>query len=160
MQVIAQLKGLDDERFTKIYESLAQNGFGPLDSEVAKALKFRPHAVKKLPMQQRARRAKIILLNSGNAELCYELFGGYLMRHHKELITTFLDETGVDHEDGMIENTDNAIPQGDKVAAAVAKLDENHDSGDVTLYLSLAAEQWPGVSEVESVWKLRPDAPD
>ncbi len=160
MQVIAQLKSLDDERFTAIYESLAQEGFGPLDGEVAKALKFRPHAVKRLPMVQRARRAKSILIQAGNAELAYELFGGYLMKLHKELITTFLDETGVPHEDGMLENVESSKPEGDKVSAAVAKLDEQFEPGDVTLYLALCAEQWPAVPEIETAWKLRPDAPD
>jgi hypothetical protein len=159
MQVIAQLKGLDEERFTIIYESLAEGGYGPLDGEVARALKFRPHTVRKLPMQQRARRARMILLNAGNAELCYELFGGYLMKHRKELVTSFLDETGVPHEEGMIQNVEDAKPEGAKVNDAVAKLDAEFDPGDVTLYLSLCAEQWPNVPEIEAAWKLRPDAP-
>ena len=159
MQVIAQLKGLDEARFTTIYESLAQDGYGPLDGEVARALKFRPHAVRKLPMQQRARRARMILINAGNAELCYELFGGYLMKHRKELVTTFLDETGVPHEDGMIQNIEEAKPDGEKINAAVSRCDAEFDSGDVTLYLSLCAEQWPNVPEIEAAWKLRPDAP-
>jgi len=159
MQVIAQLKGLDEERFTTIYEALAQDGYGPLDGEVARALKFRPHAVKKLPMKQRARRARTILLNAGNAELCYELFGGYLMKHRKELITTFLDETGVPHEEGMVQNLEEAKPDGGKVNDAVAKLDGEFDPADVTLYLSLCAEQWPNVPEIESAWRLRADAP-
>ncbi len=159
MQVIAQLKGLEEERFRAIYESLAQDGYGPLDSEVAKALKFRPHMVRKLPMIQRARRARTILLQSGNAELCYELFGGYLMKLHKELVTTFLDETGVPHEEGMIQNIEEARPDGAKVNAAIAKLDESFDPADVTLYLSLCAEQWPDVPEIETAWRMRPDAP-
>lgn len=159
MQVIQQLKALDEERFAAIYESLAENDFGPLDGEVAKDLKFRPHAIKKLPMQQRARRARSILIRVGNAELCYELFGSYLMKHKKELVTTFLDETGVPHDDGMIENVADANPDGSKVAAAVEKLDAEFEPSDVTLYLSLCAEQWPEVPEVETAWRQRSDAP-
>lgn len=155
MQVIEQLRDLADERFLTIYETLAQDGFGPLDGEVAKAMKFRPHMIKRVPMAQRARRAKTILSQTGNAELAYEMFGAYLMQHHKELITTFLDETGVPHEEGMIENIESAKPEGSKVNAAVAKLDETHDPQDVTLYLAMCAEQWPSVPEVENAWKLR-----
>ena len=71
MQVIEQLKKMDDERFLNIYAALEKQGYGPLDAEVAKAMKFRPHAIKKVPMGQRARRAKRIIEAGGNAELCY-----------------------------------------------------------------------------------------
>ena len=155
MQVIEQLKTLSSERFLTIYESLSQEGFGPLDGEVAKALKFRPQAIKRLPMPQRARRAHSILQHTGNAELTYELFGSYLMSTCKELITDFLDATGVAHEDGMIQNLEEASPDPKKVATAVSELDEKYDAADVTLYLAMCAEQWPGIEEIESVWRMR-----
>ena len=155
MQVIEQLKRMKDERFLHIYDALAQDGFGPLDGEVAKSLKFRPQAIRKLPMDKRARAARTILTRGGNAELCYELFGSYLMKHAKEVVTDFLDGTGVAHEDGMIENIDSEKPAGDKVSPTVAELDKKHDPADVTLYLSMAAEQWGSVPEVDSAWKMR-----
>ena len=52
MAVLEQLQRLSDERFLSIYESLSERGFGPLDGEVAKALKFRPQAIRKLPMDK------------------------------------------------------------------------------------------------------------
>lgn len=155
MQVIEQLKGMKEERFLHIYDALSQDGFGPLDGEVAKALKFRPQAIRKLPMDKRARTARTILSRGGNAELCYELFGGYLMKNAKEVVTEFLDGTGVPHEDGMIQNIDSDKPAGDKVASTVAELDKKFDPADVTLYLSLAAEQWGSVPEVDSAWRMR-----
>jgi len=155
MQVIEQLKTISDDRFLSIYESLARDGFGPLDGEVAKAMKFRPHAIRKLPMPQRAKRARSILTKTSNSELCYELFGSYLMATSKQLVTDFLDATGVEHEDGMIQNVDSAKPDPMKISAAVAELDSKYESADVTLYLALASEQWPQVPEVESVWRMR-----
>ena len=98
MQVVEQLKQTSPDRFLEIYSALENNGFGPLDGEVAKAMKFRPQAIRKLPMAQRARRAQSILISDSNAELTYELFGSYLMKTQKPLITDFLDETGVSHE--------------------------------------------------------------
>ncbi|MEZ5976174.1 MAG: hypothetical protein R3E96_15435 [Planctomycetota bacterium] len=97
MKVIEQLKALSPQRFQSIYEALAQHGFGPLDGEVAKELKFRPQAIKKLPFEQRAKRARLYMERTNNAELCYEVFGTYLMKDHKALITDFLDATGVQH---------------------------------------------------------------
>src|SRR5262245_1548574 len=123
MKVVEELKRLSDERFLSIYEALSQQGYGPLDGEVAKVLKFRPHAIKKLPMPQRARKARAILVARGNAELCYELFGTYLIKTKKELVTRFLDATGVKHEDGMVSDLDHNKPDPDKVAAAVKELD-------------------------------------
>ena len=155
MKVIEQLKSIDDARFLALYEALAQQGFGPLDNEVAKALKFRPQAIRKLPMAQRARKARQILLARGNAELCYELFGSYLLKERKELVTGFLDATGVEHEDGMIQDLDHNKPDAKKVAAAVEELDAKFDPEDVTLYLSLCAEQWPDVAKLDELWRGR-----
>lgn len=155
MKVVEQLKEMGEDRFLDIYDSLSQDGFGPLDGEVAKDLRFRPQAVRRLPMAQRARRAKTMLLRTSNAQLAYELFGTYLMSKCKDLVTDFLDATEVPHEDGMIQNLEEARPSPEKVAPAVEQLDGKFDPADVTLYLSMAAEQWPSVPEVESVWRMR-----
>jgi len=155
MKVIQQLKTMSPERFLSIYEALSKDGYGPLDGEVAKALKFRPHAIKKLPLDQRARRARSIMERTANAELAYELFGSYLMKTCKELITDFLDATGVEHEDGMIHSVEESKPAADKIGPAVTELDGKYDAQDVTLYLSMCAEQWPGIPEMESVWAMR-----
>lgn len=154
MKVIEQLKALSEARFQAIYESLAQNGLGPLDGEVAKELKFRPQAIKKLPMEQRAKRARLLMVRTSNAELCYELFGTYLMQGHKPLVTDFLDAMGVKHKDGMLEEND-AKPDVSKLNEAISALDEKYDKDDVTLYMAVCAEQWPAVPEVESMWRMR-----
>lgn len=155
MQVIEELKRMSEERFFAIYTSLEQQGLGPLDHEVAKAMKFRPHAIRKLEMAKRARKARQIMEARASANLCYELFGSYLLKNHKELVTGFLDATGVKHEDGMIGNVVEDRPDGAKVAAAIEELDGKFDPADVTLYLSICAEQWPQVEEIQALWSAR-----
>jgi hypothetical protein len=155
MQVIEQLKVLSDAHFLAIYESLAEQGFGPLDLEVAKAINFRPQAIRKLPFPQRAKKARQIVLAKHNAEMCYEIFGAYLIKTKKELVTKFLDATGVAHEDGMVEDLDSSAPAGAKVAAAIAELDRQFPAEDVTLYLSMCAQQWPNVPEITGLWRAR-----
>jgi hypothetical protein len=155
MQVLAQLKKMSPERFLAIYQSLEMNGYGPLDAEVAKSLKFRPQAVKKLPMNQRAKRARMLIETAGNAELAYELLGTYLLKHHKGLVTGFLDKTGVKHEDGMIENLDSDLPAKDKIAGAVDELDKEFEADDVTIYLAMCAQQWAQVAELDRIWRGR-----
>lgn len=155
MQIIEQLKQTSPERFLVIYQSLEQHGFGPLDGEVAKALRFRPQAIKKLPMAQRARRAKLIIENAKNAELAYEILGAYLIKNHRALVTTFLDETGVKHDQGMIEDVDHNQPDPAKIAGVIEKLDASYDPADVTVYLAICAEQWPAVAAIDELWRKR-----
>ena len=155
MQVVEQLQLLSDTRFLKIYESLQQQGFGPLDGEVAKSLNYRPQTIRKLPMPMRAKRARSLLAAKKNSELAYELFGSYLIKEHRELVTGFLDATGVKHEEGMIEDLEHNVPQADKLDAAVAELDGKFPPEDVTLYLSMCADQWAQVPELEKLWRKR-----
>jgi hypothetical protein len=155
MQVLSQLKSMSPERFLAIYQSLEVDGYGPLDAEVAKSLKFRPIAVKKLAMAQRAKRARMIMEATGNSELAYEVFGAYLLKNKKELVTGFLDKTGVEHKDGMIEDIEKGVPAKGKLAGAVKELDEAFPPDDVTLYLSLCAQQWPQIAEIDAMWKKR-----
>ena len=61
----------------------------------------------------------------------------------------------MEHEDGMIHSVEESKPEADKIGAAVAELDGKYDAQDVTLYLSMCAEQWPGIPEMESVWAMR-----
>jgi hypothetical protein len=155
--VVDQLRRLSDAEFLGIYESLQQQGFGPLDAEVAKSLNFRPQAVRNLPIAQRAKRAKQILTAAKNAELCYELFGSYLIKDRRELVTDFLDATGVAHENGMVEDLDSIQPATDKIAGAraLAALDAKYQAFDVTLYLAMCVDQWPQVTELSDAWRKR-----
>lgn len=156
MAVIEQFKSLSEERFLSLYEALTEQGYGPLDHEVAKVLKFRPQAIRKLPLAKRAQVARQWITNKHNAELCYELFGTYLVRTRRELVTGFLDATGVAHEDGIIEGGGNDRPDPAKLEAAVKDLDARFPPEDVTLYLAVCAEQWPDLPEVTALWKSRP----
>jgi hypothetical protein len=155
MPVLEHFRSLSEARFLAIYEALSEQGYGPIDGEIAKLLKFRPQAVKKIPLAKRAKLAKGWIEGKRNAELCYELFGTYLVRTKKELVTGFLDATGVPHEDGMIADIEAKKPDPAKLPAALEALDAQFGRDDVTLYLALCAEQWPGVEELTTLWRQR-----
>ncbi len=154
MPVLEHLAQLSDERFLAIYESLSERGVGPLDRQVAADLKFRPQAVVKLPLVKRAKRARMLIERGKNAELLYEFFGMYLMRNKKDLVLGFLDGTGVEHEDGIIQAHD-AAPAAVKLPETLEKLEAEHGADDVALYLALAAEQWPDEDAVQKAWRER-----
>jgi len=155
MPVLEHFRTLSEQQFLAIYEALSEKGYGPLDAEVAKLLRFRPQAIKKIPIAKRAKLAKNWIEQKHNAELCYEFFGTYLVQKKKELVTGFLDATGVPHDEGMIENIEAAKPDPAKLEAAVRELDGKFGADDVTLYLALCAEQWPGVPELNALWRAR-----
>jgi hypothetical protein len=155
MAVLEHFRTFSEERFFALYQALTENGFGPIDGEVAKLLKFRPHAIRKLPLEKRAKLARQWIEQKKNAELCYELFGTYLMRGKRELVTGFLEATGVKHDNGLIEDVDHNTPAPDKIAAAVAELDKKFTPDDVTLYLAMCAEQWAAVPGLVELWKKR-----
>ncbi len=154
MSAVEQLEIVPNERFTAMYENLTHQGYGPLDAEVAQALRFRPQAIRKVPIERRAKKARELILARKNAELAYEFIGAYLMKVDKELVTDFLDKTGVAHEDGMIEDLDD-LPADDKLDTAIQELDAGHEAENVTMYLSLAAQQWPEVPRLAEIWRAR-----
>jgi len=146
---------MSPERFLALYRSLERDGFGPLDGEVARSLHFRPQAIRKLPMEQRAKRARSLIEANRSTDLAYEIVGGYLLKTRRDLVTGFLDATGVKHEEGMIEDVDGAKPAKAKIAPAIADLDGKFPPEDVTLYLVLCAEQWPDVPEFGKILATR-----
>jgi hypothetical protein len=155
MTVLDHVRAMSPERFLALYQSLERDGFGPLDGEVARALHFRPHAIRKLPMPQRAKRARILIESSRNSDLAYEIVGGYLLKTRRDLVTAFLDATGVKHEEGMIEDVDGAKPEKAKIAAAIQDLDSRFPPEDVTLYLVMCVDQWPDVPEFGKILATR-----
>ncbi|HED64256.1 MAG TPA: hypothetical protein ENJ09_01755 [Planctomycetes bacterium] len=155
MAVLEQLRNTSEERFLALYEALADQGFGPLDHEVAKALKFRPQKIRALPMAKRARQARRIISGPKGGDLAYEFFGTYLVKTKKELVTGFLDATGVPHNDAMIEDPDASPPDPEKIPAAIEALDKDFDEEDVTLYLALCVEMWPGEEALRKAWESR-----
>jgi hypothetical protein len=155
MAVLEHFRTLSPQRFLALYQALSEQGYGPLDGEIAKLLKFRPQAVKKIPLEKRAQLAKNWIEQRKNAELCYELFGTYLKRARLELVTGFLDATGVPHQEGMIQDVDAHKPDPAKLGPAVQALDQRFGADDVTLYLALCAEHWPSVPEIGALWRQR-----
>ena len=155
MPVLEHFRTLSEERFLAIYEALSEKGYGPLDGEVAKLLRFRPQAIKKIPLEKRAKLARGWIEQKHSTDLCYELFGTYLVRTKRELVTGFLDATGVPHDQGMIEDIDKARPDPAKLEEAVQALDGKFARDDVTLYLALCAEQWPNMPELDTLWRKR-----
>ena len=76
----------------------------------------------------------------------------WLLKARKEMLVTFLDEAGVEHDgDGGVEELPEDL-EADKVKAAVDKLLSAHPSEEVALYLHLFQLQrldgWSAIADV------------
>jgi hypothetical protein len=97
----------------------------------------------------------MLIESTKNANIAYEIVGGYLLKTCKDLVVGFLDATDVKHQDGMIEDIEGVKPDSAKIAGAVAELDKKFAKDDVTLYLVLCAEQWPQEKAFEKLLQQR-----
>lgn len=129
------------ERLTVLYTALPDGARGALAGTLATVLHARPHKVPHLPVAMQVKALRACLKRSRSDDLAQELLGAYFLGPRKELVTAFLDATGVAHEQGQVE--EDAKPDAGKVPAAVEALLAAHARDDVLLYLRVAKQQWP-----------------
>lgn len=135
------------ERLTVLYESLPDELVRALDGPIGKALNSRPSSVARRPVALRMRALRAFLKRTRDDAVAGEVLRAYLLGPRKALVTTFLDATGVPHDEGQIEGDEE--PASEKVAATVAQLVEEHGRDDVILYLEVALRQWPEHEAIE-----------
>ena len=118
---------------------------------IARALRFRDEAVRKLPLDKRAGYlAKAV-------QPADSLAGSLLLALHLEerrgLLSAFLDALGIPHEGGMIAEDHAMTPPGtDALARATEALDARFPGREVDVYLAsllaLDPGSWDGLADV------------
>ncbi|HEX5043333.1 MAG TPA: hypothetical protein VFV75_10535 [Candidatus Polarisedimenticolaceae bacterium] len=118
---------------------------------IARALRFREDAVRKLPLDKRAGYlAKAV-------QPADSLAGSLLLALHLEerraLLAAFLDALGIPHENGMIAEDHDVQPPGEGALARAAEaLGSRFPAREVDVYLAsllaLDPETWNGVGDV------------
>lgn len=122
-----------------------------VETALAKELKFRAHAVRKLPAEKVAARLMRMASDMPDTLLFQYLF--YLhMSERRPLMVEFLDAVGVPHDDGVLNLPEDAEPPAsDKVEQAGRDLLKAHDhQGLVYLATLLVADKqlWAGLEPV------------
>ena len=117
---------------------------------IAVNLKFRPAAVQRLPVEKRA--GYVARGFRPDDSLATSLLLALHMGDRREILVAFLDVLEIPNEDGMIDDDyDLATPEEEKMAAAVASLEERFPADRVALYLAallaVDPETWSGVRE-------------
>jgi hypothetical protein len=107
---------------------------------IAQQKKFRPKFVLGLDDERRAKHLATIL-NLPEA-LAARALVVYHLAEQREMMGTFLDALGLKHDNGLIED-DEAKPEAEKIAPAVAAISEKYPADDVALYLTTLVCQDP-----------------
>ena len=131
---------MSPQRLAGVYSALPAEAREALDVPVAQMLNSRVASVRRRPVETKVRALRAFLGKTRDESLATEILRAYLLGPRKDLVTAFLDGTGVVHEDGQVDG--EAKPDGEKVAGVVADLLGRFDREDVLLYLRVAALQW------------------
>lgn len=104
------------------------------DIAIAAALKFRPVAVKKMPLAERIKvLARVV---RPEQSLVSSLLLALHLERRKQMMATFLDTLEIPHEDGLIDGEfECEPPDEEKMRKAIDLLFEKYPSSHVELYL-------------------------
>jgi len=121
------------------------------DVAIAERLKFRPAAVRKLPVERRG--GYVAGAVFPDDDLASTLLLALHVAERRHLLAAFLDALEIPHDDGMID-PDHELdpPSADDLRRASSTLFDSFDAGDVELYLAalvaLDPHSWDGLSGV------------
>ena len=106
-----------------------------LVASMAQAQKMRPVFIGRQPKERRHKSFVQMLSRAGSEEHAGNLIRGWLFKEHKDVLTGFLGELGIEHEEGMVDDLPESISD-DALNAAVDLLIEKYDRELVAVYLT------------------------
>jgi hypothetical protein len=118
---------------------------------ISQQKKFRPKTVIGLDEERKARH--LASLGTLPDSLAARALIVYHLSRQREMMGTFLDVLGIPHENGLIKE-DEATPDPEKLAAAVAAITEKYPAEHVALYLDTLVcqdpETWEGLRKLRA----------
>lgn len=118
-------------------------------SLIAQHLKFRPKSVLAMPVEKKARH--LASRPQLSDLLAARLLVSYHLTHQRAMMGTFLDELGIKHQDGLIDEDSPPAPDPAVLDRAVATLRERFPADEVARYfwtlLWQDAETWAGLRD-------------
>lgn len=123
------------------------------DAAIARAVRFRLVAVRRLPIDKRADYlARVVRPDESLASL---LLRALHFGHRRELLAAFLDALAIPHQDGVIDpdyDFEAHRPEAGRLAAALAPLDARFPREEIDLYaltlLAMDRGAWAPLAEV------------
>jgi hypothetical protein len=113
----------------------------------AAAMNSRPQYLLKQPMTKRVAAVRRALSRVAAKPLAEEILAVYFLECRKELLTQWLDQVGLKHEDGVLEDSEPKSPDAEKLKKDVGAFRGQDDDPDRELLLRAFASQsaidWP-----------------
>ena len=135
-----------------LYDGSGENAEGrrEADAAIARALRFRPTAVRRLPIEKRV--AHLVRAVKLGDSLTSTLLLAFHLEHRRPLLVAFLEALGIPHQDGIIaEDHDLQPPEPEALGKAAAVLFERFPAHQVEVYLAslLAMDRvvWGGLAD-------------
>jgi hypothetical protein len=121
------------------------------DVAIARALRFREAAVRQLPIEKRV--DYLIRAVRPDDLLASSLLLGLHLEARRPMLCAFLDELGLPHHDGLIDEDHELTPlPAERLAPALASLLERFPREEVLIYasslLAMDPETWGGLKAV------------
>ena len=111
------------------------------------ALKTRPKSLLRQPFERQASAVRRTLSRVAANSVAEEILAVYFLECRKELLVEWLDQLGVEHDEGTLKEDDPTAPDGDKLRDAFATFRSVDADPDRALLLEAFAAQsaidWP-----------------
>jgi hypothetical protein len=107
---------------------------------IARHINFRPRSVMALPVERRAR--FVARFPQISDQVAARLLVAYHLTQQRPMLTAFLDELGLKHEDGIL-TEEMQPPPKEAILSAGRKLTEGYPADDVRMYFSTLLLQDP-----------------
>ena len=123
-----------------------------LKRDLAKVLKFRPEAVQKLPPTRVAEQLSLRLKDERLHKYIGAVLVDYLLNEQVEMLSVFLDELGIEHEEGHIQG-DHEAPSKPSLLKAILAIKGRFPYEEVEVYLSTLY-----LNDGSMIWASLPEA--
>jgi hypothetical protein len=124
---------------------------------IAQQKKFRPKTVIGLDVDRKARH--LATMPNLPEAIAARALVIYHLAEQRPMMSTFLDGLGIAHENGLIKE-DSVMPEGGKLAPAVAGIAEKYPAANVALYLNTLLcqdpETWGGLADIIKTLQASP----
>jgi hypothetical protein len=158
---------MSPERAVALMRGLAEQSpamFRQAVDAAAVATRTRPVYLRKQPFEKRAEAVRRALARVAANDVAGELLAVYFLECRKPLLIEWLDELGIAHEDGTLEEDEPAQPPDDRLRKAVDAYRAGDDDPDRELLLcAFAAQQavdWPALDALLEVGGAAPRSGD
>jgi len=101
---------------------------------VAQARKLRPVFLQRQPRPARNKTILETLARPGLAQAADNLLRNWLIKHQTQMLKDFLDATGIEHEDGVVEDLPESVSD-ENLQAGIDAILAKHDKEKAIVYL-------------------------